>query len=653
MAHRKKIPITAVSGAALSRPAWLGLVCLALTLTAVAEPADLSQLSIDDLMNIRITSVAKREQKLLESPAAVYVITQEDILHSGVTSIPEALRMVPGLSVAQIDGNIWAISARGFNGQFANKLLVLIDGRSVYTPLYSGVYWEVQDLLMEDVDRIEVIRGPGATMWGANAVNGVINIITRSSQDSQGGLVTTGASTAEQRFGGMRYGAKLRPDAYVRFYTKYFKRDGELYPGGQRSPDGWDATRGGFRTDFQTSQRDFFTWQGDIYQGTAGQHVTLVAPAPLPYSADDSVVTSGGNLLGRWRHVTSERSEFSVQTYFDSARREEIALGQRLDTFDIEFQHHWLAGQRHEIVWGTGYRRVTDQLRISPTVSFASTAEGTNLFSGFVQDEISFLDRRLRLTLGSKFEHNDYTGLEVQPNLRGWLAISRRHQLWAAVSRAVRTPSRAERDLRLNLATSPLPDGAFALVSGFGNPDLTSEKLMAYEAGYRAEVSSRFSLDLATYYNNYADLSSFALQPSRVETEPAPPHLLVPFQFGNHLRAEGFGTELAANLNPTRFWKMTAAHTWLRLMLRYPPSAPVNPVEQSFKGETPAQQFNVRSSFYLPPQLRVRCSRLLRGRVAVAAGSRLYPHGRSAGLEPRGAGGIQCRRSELAGCPAS
>ena len=248
----------------------IGVICVALSFAAVAEQADLSQLSIDDLMNVRVTSVGKREQKLVESAAAIYVITQEDILHSGVTSIPEALRMVPGLSVAQIDGNIWAISARGFNGQFANKLLVLIDGRSVYTPLYSGVYWEVQDLLLEDVDRIEVIRGPGATMWGANAVNGVINIITRNSRDSQGGLLTTGASTGEQRFAGVRYGARLRPDAYVRFYSKYFKRDGQVYPGGERAPDGWDATRGGFRADFQTSQRDSVTWQGDIYRERLG-----------------------------------------------------------------------------------------------------------------------------------------------------------------------------------------------------------------------------------------------------------------------------------------------------------------------------------------------------------------------------------------------
>lgn len=574
---------------------WIGLTCLALSCAAVAEQTDLSQLSIDDLMNVRVTSVGKREQKLIESAAAIYVITQEDILRSGVTSIPEALRMVPGLSVAQIDGNVWAISARGFNGQFANKLLVLIDGRSVYTPLYSGVYWEVQDLLLEDVDRIEVIRGPGATMWGANAVNGVINIITRNSRDTQGGLLTAGASSAEQRFAGIRYGARLRPDADLRFYTKYFKRDGELYPRGERAPDGWDATRGGFRADFQISQRDSVTWQGDAYHGTAGQHVTLAAPALFPYTADDTVVTSGGNLLGRWRHVSSDRSDYSVQTYFDTARREELAIGQRLDTFDVEFQHHWLPGGRNEVVWGGGYRRVTDRLRASPTVIFSPSAESTNLFSGFMQDEISFLDRRLRITLGSKFEHNDYTGPELQPTARGWFELTRRHQLWAAVSRAVRTPSQGERDLRLNLASSPLPDGPFMLVSGFGSRDLTSERLMAYEAGYRAEVNSRFNLDLATYYNHYTDITSFAPLPPRIEIDPLPPHLLVPFQFGNHLHADGFGTELAANVNPTRFWKITAAHTWLRLGLHYPTSAPLTVLERNFKGETPTQQFNVRS----------------------------------------------------------
>lgn len=590
-------------GSGLLQVIPLALALLFSSLTATAEQ-DLSQLSIEDLMNVRVTSVAKREQKLSESPAAVYVITQESILRSWVTSVPEALRMVPGLTVAQIDGNIWAISARGFNAQFANKLLVLIDGRSVYTPLYSGVYWEVQDLLLEDIERIEVIRGPGATMWGANAVNGVINIITAKARDTQGGLLTTGASTAEQRFAGIRFGSKLRGDAYLRVYAKYFKRDGLAYAGGQRSPDGWDATRGGFRSDWQMSQHDSLSWQGDMYQGTAGQHVTLFAQASLPYSADETVATAGGNLLGRWRRVRSERSDFSLQAYFDTARREEIALSQRVDTFDLEFQHHRLLGRRHETVSGAGCRRVTDRLRISPAIDFSSAAESTNLFSGFVQDEISFFDRRLRLTVGSKFEHNDYTGVEVQPNVRAWFAVTPRHHLWAAVSRAVRTPSQGERDVRLNLAADALPGGSLMLVSAFGNRHLVSEKLMAYEAGYRGQVSSRVSLDLATYYNHYTDISSMTQQPPRVENSPPPPHLLVPFGFGNHVRAEAFGTELAVNVNPARFWKISAAHTWLRLFLNYPSTAPATPVEQGFKGETPAQQFNLRSSVFLPHHLQ-------------------------------------------------
>jgi iron complex outermembrane receptor protein len=267
------------------------------------KPRDLTALSLEELMNIEVTSVSKKEQKLSQAAAAVYVITQEDIRRSGATSIAEALRMAPGVQVARMNGSKWAISARGFNGRFANKLLVLIDGRSVYTPLFSGVYWDVQDTLLEDIDRIEVIRGPGATMWGANAVNGVINIITKAASQTQGGLVSAGGGTEERGFGGLRYGGPLGPNSHYRLYAKYSKRNHLWTESGLGAPDEWDALRGGFRMDLNLSRHDSLTLQGDLYRNQEAQRLDLVSLSP-PFrrSLRDDYKPAGGNVLGRWRH---------------------------------------------------------------------------------------------------------------------------------------------------------------------------------------------------------------------------------------------------------------------------------------------------------------------------------------------------------------
>ena len=594
---------------------WLCLALLWRPAASLAQEQDLSQLGIEELMNIKVTSVAKTEQRMVESQAAVFVITQEDIRKSGMTSIPELLRMVPGLSVAQIDGSMWAISARGFNGQFANKLLVLIDGRSVYMPIYSGVYWEVQDVLLEDIDRIEVIRGPGAALWGANAVNGVINIITKHAQETQGGLLSSGVSSAEQRFGSLRYGSRLGRRGFFRVYGKYFKRDGLAYPEGERSPDGWDVSRGGFRSDVQLRPTDSLTWQGDMYHGTAGQKADLVSVNPLLYSINDTVGTAGGNLLARWNHVSSTGSDFFLQSYFDIARRRELAISQSLDTFDLEFQHHRFLGERHELVWGLGYRQVRGRLRGSDWIRVVPEQESTNLFSGFIQDEIRMLRGRVQLTLGSKFEHNDYTGAEVQPSVRLGVTLTPRHHLWTAVSRSVRTPSWAERGVRAGLGASTLPDGTVVLVALLGNKKLVSEKLQAYEAGYRWQAGSRLSLDTATYYNSYHDLYALEMGIAFPESSPLPRHLLLPVDFGNRTPAQGYGLEVAANVKVTHFWKLTAAETWEELSFHYPVAAQ-NPVERQFKGETPEQQLNLRSSFFLRHNLQFDAATFFVSRLA-------------------------------------
>ncbi len=558
---------------------------------------DLSEMSIEQLLQVRVTSVAKKEQSLVDTAAAVYVITSEEIRRSGMTSIPELLRLAPGINVAQIDANMWAITSRGFNSEFANKLLVLIDGRSVYNPLYSGVYWDAQDLLLEDIDRIEVIRGPGAALWGANAVNGVINIITKRAQDTQGILVSNGISTTEQRFVGVRYGGKAAGrEAYWRLFAKYFKRDGLIYDTGIRSADGWDVWRGGFRSDIRLSERDSLAVEGDIYNGTVGQHVNLVGLTPLLYSTNEQAGTAGADLLARWQRIVSPRSDLSLIAYVDTTRRDELLLGQRVTTFDLEFQHHRLLGKRHELVWGLSYRRVSDETRGSNTGRFIPTGEGTNLFSGFVQDEIALLNRRLRLTLGTKLEHNDYTGVEVQPSARLWFAINPRHHVWAAVSRAVRTPSRSEREIRANLASQQLPNGGLMLVSLLGNPNMVSEDLLAYEAGYRWQAGSRLAVDLASFYNIYHDFASATAEAPVLETSPWPPHLLVPLTTGNLAHAVGYGAEAALNLQLARFWMLSTGYSWLRTNVRTP-VGPTSVFAQQFTGEAPQQSFSVRSSF--------------------------------------------------------
>src|SRR5467141_5147992 len=417
---------------------------------------DVTAMSVEDLMNMQVTSVSKRSQKLSDAAAAIFVITQEDIRRSGAASIPEALRLVPGLEVARIDQNKWAIGSRGFNGRFDNKLLVLIDGRSVYTPLFSGVYWNVQDVMLEDVDRIEVIRGPGATLWGANAVNGVINVITKKAKSTQSAVVTAGAGTEERAAGGVRYGGKVGDNSYFRAYTKYFNWGPSAYPSGMTAHDGWDALRGGFRADWTPAGSNSLTLQGDIYQSKYGETLTVPSlNAPYSNTFPNNGKYSGGNLLGRWNH-SSEGSSMSLQMYYDNTTIADNSLFvDHQNIFDIDFQHGFHVGDSQQFVWGLGYRSIRDRNDPSFSVSLQPNQVTLNQFSTFLQDEISLVDSRLRLTLGSKFEHNEFTGFEIEPNARLLWNLTPNQSIWTAVSRAVRTPALTEEGLRLNSAVIP------------------------------------------------------------------------------------------------------------------------------------------------------------------------------------------------------
>src|SRR5438034_11419109 len=419
---------------------------------------DVTAMSMEDLMNLQVTSVSKRTQKVADAAAAIFVLTQEDIRRSGATSIPEALRLVPGLEVARIDQNKWAIGSRGFNGRFDNKLLVLIDGRSVYTPLFSGVYWNVQDVMLEDVDRIEVIRGPGATLWGANAVDGVINIITKPAKATQSAVVTAGAGTEERASGSARYGGTIGKTAY-RVYGKYFNWGPSVYPSDTSAHDGWDALRGGFRADWTPAGANYLTLQGDIYRSKYDETLTVASlSAPYSNTFPNDGKYSGGNILGRWNH-TSEGSSMSLQMYYDNTTITDHSLfGDHQNILDIDFQDGFHAGNSQQFVWGLGYRSIHDKNDASFTVSLQPNQVTLNQFSTFLQDEISLVDNRLQITLGSKFERNEFTGFEIEPNARLLWNLTPNQSVWTAVSRAVRTPALTEEGLRLNSAV--LPPGA-------------------------------------------------------------------------------------------------------------------------------------------------------------------------------------------------
>jgi iron complex outermembrane recepter protein len=562
---------------------------------------DFTAITLEDLMNMQVTSVSKRTQKLANAAAAIFVITQEDIRRSGASSVPEALRMAPGIEVARIDENKWAIGSRGFNGRFNNKLLVLIDGRSVYTPLFSGVYWNVQDVMLEDVDRIEVIRGPGATLWGANAVNGVINIITKPAKSTQSALLTAEAGTDERVSGSARFGGKFGHENYYRAYSKYFKWQPSVDSAGNNNADGWDTVRGGFRLDSSPSAADLLTLQGDLYRSGYGETLTVASLTP-PYSSTfpNKGSFSGGNVLGRWNHAFT-KSSTTLQTYFDKTNIEEgSVLTDHQNIFDIDFQNNIHVGDTHEILWGLGYRSVLDDNSSSFTVSLQPNHRSLNLWSAFVQDEVDLFDKRLHVTLGSKVEHNDFTGFELEPNARFLWTLTKDQSVWAAISRAVRTPAITEEGLQLNSAvippgTPPLP----TVIAVFGSNQFKSEDLLAYELGYRVQATSSFSTDIAAFYNKYSDLRTAEPGSPFLETDPTPAHIVVPFVAGNKMSGGTYGVELFADWRVLPKWRLIGSYSFLQMNIRKNADS-LDPTPDNPDGSSPSNQFYVRSSLDLP-----------------------------------------------------
>jgi iron complex outermembrane receptor protein len=582
--------------------------------------SELMNLSLEELMEVEVSSVGRKLQKVSEAPAAVYVISQEDIRRSGATSIPEALRLAPGLSVARVDGSTWSVSSRGFNGRFLNKLQVLIDGRSVYSPPFSAVYWDMQDTLLDDIERIEVVRGPGGTLWGANAVNGVINVITKKAKDTQGGLVKAGYGTEEEGFSSVRYGDKAGDRAYYRAFVKYFNRgrnkdyplkDNEILGNVNEfgeAHDDWNAFRGGFRLDAATSAQNDFTLLGEAYSGTAGTNMLLSSldlGASTFYEQPSDTKFAGGYLLGRWQHEFADDSNLALQVYYDRGYRDQQALAKSIwDVLDVDFQHRLPLGSRQELLWGLGYRLTSDELEDGELVAFTEHSTSDQLFSLFVQDEISLIPDKLRLLVGSKFEHNDYSGFEYQPNLRLIWTPSSRHSLWGAVSRAVRIPSQMEASG--NIFYGVLPPDLFFPSSGLptkyvvsGSEDFDSEKVLSYELGYRFMPHSRFSIDTALFYSSYRDHRSAEEGSVEVELDPfpVPKNLLLLNDEDNKVEAESWGLEVAIDWQVRPWWQLQGSYSLMKLDVR--PTGDSSDLFSAmlYEESSPQQQWSLRSSF--------------------------------------------------------
>ncbi len=561
---------------------------------------DLMGMSIEELMQVDVKLVTRKPEKLQDAPAAVYVLSNDDIRRSGATSIPEALRLVPGVQVARIDANKWAISIRGMNGRFSRHLLVQIDGRTVYTPLFSGVMWEAQNVMLEDVDHIEVVRGPGGTMWGANAVNGIINIVTKSAKDTLGSLLSLSAGT-EYRYGASaRQGVALGDSAWLRVYAKAESFDSGRTLAGADGHDDWKRAQAGFRLDWQPSESDSLTLQGDYYEGDLNQllYVPNITPLGLrPLSEEPSI--EGGNLLLHWDHSFAQDNTFSIQLYYDYVKRKEYSFGDKQDTIDLDIQHSFKLGKRQDITWGGAYRIISDDISGAPMFAFDDLSEHNGYSSLFVQDEIQLIADYLSTAIGTKVEHNPYTGVEWQPGLRLTYTVTDRDTIWAAVSRAVRTPSRAERSMDMTQVFpenflergSPLAAGQILHSKKFD-----SESMIAYELGYRANISSKVSVDVATFINDYDNLRS-------VEVGGVSSQGIYTAYLDNKLHGTSYGFEVSTHWQVLDWWRLVASWSYARLDITPDASSTDRFGEDDYEDVVPKNQASLFSNMQLPGRI--------------------------------------------------
>jgi iron complex outermembrane receptor protein len=568
--------------------------------TASGPPKDLTSTSIEDLMNMEVTSASKKEQKLSQVAAAIFVITQEDIRRSGATNIPDVLRMVPGVQVAQLDANIWVITIRGFSDRFADKVLVLIDGRSVYTPTSSGVYWDQQDVPLEDIERIEVIRGPGGTIWGANAVNGVINITTKSAKDTKGGLATLSGGSEGYSQDLLQWGGRAGQAGDYRVFGKYEGTGSLRLPDGTPGGDGWHMWQTGFRSDLELSAKDSLTIQGDFLRTSEGEILNVVLANALPEQPTFSSRTDvyAANILTRWNRKVSEVSTIALQAYYDGYDRHEEGGYEGRRTFDVDFQNHVAAGKRNDLVWGLGYRVTSDNLTPKYSKSYVPAQRTDNLLSAFIQEEFKATSA-LHFIVGSRLEHNGYTGFEFEPSSQILWTPSKRQSVWVSAARAIRQPARADTAIRIDLGIVPLPSGDFGVKEVTANPNRKAEELISYQLGYRAEVSKRLSLDVATFWNRYHHLQTDEPGNPFFTSSPAPPHFVFPETSSDNAHARTYGAEVFLDWSVTRRWRISPGYTYLQIAVS-PDASSLDTSVSSEVGDDPKHGYTIRSQVTLP-----------------------------------------------------
>ena len=594
--------------------------------TAFSQPSaeELKRKTLEELMDLPVSTASRAPERTIDVPAAVHVITADDIRRSGATSLAEVLRLAPGLQVARIDSARYAVGVRGFADRLARSMLVLIDGRAVYSPLFAGTYWEVQDTMLEDIDRIEVIRGPGGTLWGANAVNGIINIITKSARDTQGPLVAATLGSETSGPGAVRYGGSLGSNFRYRLYGKAVSHQ-TPFDEDDRLDDDWRMFQGGFRGDWALARSRTLTLQGDAYGAELGQRVSLAQFTP-PFAEVVSrrAPLSGGNVLSRWSGPAGVRGgEFHVQAYFDRTKRNELPVAETRNTFDLDFQHKRRFGVRHDLVWGLGYRVSSGRITAVAPTEFLPESRTDSLYSAFLQDDITLVPERLRVVVGARVEHNEYSGLEVQPSARiGW-TLAPSNTVIVSATRAVRTPSRVETDYTtMSLSgTSPLP----TFVRLLPNQDFVSEELIAYELGYRTRPMDTFYLTVSAFYNQMDNLLSTDLLTPFVEAVPPPVKLILPVTFANTLEGRSYGLEASGDWRPTPWWRWTANYSNLRVVASRKPGSNDVTQENRYERGSPRHQLQLQSSVDLPRGIEFDW--LFRVRLRVAswrlAGSRL------------------------------
>ena len=535
---------------------------------AQAGAPDLFNASLEDLMNIQVTSVSRKEQKLSNIGGTVFVITQEDIRRSGHTNIPDLLRMVPGADVARIDGGAWAVGIRGYADRFGNKVLVLIDGRTVYSPDFSGVIWNTVDVPLEDIERIEVLCGPGGTVWGANAVNGVISITTMNARNTQGGLITARGGSSESAQGLVQYGGSLGTRGAYRIFGQYFNVESGDFTNGANAADGWHQSHAGFRTDWILSPGDGLTLEGDVSSTEGSETIdTLFSTDLLAQKKTFAAPLNSGNvaLLARWTRTLPDGSDFALQSYFNVDHTELWGVDDHLDTLDLDFQSHRKAGARNDIVWGGGLRFTWDKSTPGYAISILPLYPTDYLVNAFFQDEIAF-GRSLALTIGSKIEGNTYTGLNYEPSAQLVWSAPHRQTFWISAARAVRQPARLDSSVRIDYdyyAPSSFPGGPLALERIVPGGAIKSEQLRDFEAGYRAQFTNRLSVNAAAYFGFYSNLRTEQPGTPFSNPDPSAPLLIIPLETGNLGSGRSYGGEFLADWKISRRWRISPGYSLL------------------------------------------------------------------------------------------